>query len=86
MTYSSDVAFTDSVKAVQTSKGSRRAYARMEEGGSWETRITPACSVTPVARVEYACPLDYPPAPMLCAVRNLSILTAISSAASSRAK
>jgi predicted pyridoxine 5'-phosphate oxidase superfamily flavin-nucleotide-binding protein len=41
MTYSSDVAFTDSVKAVQTRKGSRRAYARMEEGGSWETRITP---------------------------------------------
>lgn len=41
MEYSSDVAFTDSVKAVQTRKGSRRAYARMEEGGSWETRITP---------------------------------------------
>jgi len=41
MTYSSDVAFTDSVKAVQTRKGSRRAYARMEEGGSWETHITP---------------------------------------------
>jgi predicted pyridoxine 5'-phosphate oxidase superfamily flavin-nucleotide-binding protein len=40
--YSSDVAFTDTVKALQQSKGSRRAYARMEEGGSWETRITPA--------------------------------------------
>jgi uncharacterized protein len=40
-TYSSDVAFTPSVKAVQARKGSRRAYARMEEGGSWETRITP---------------------------------------------
>jgi predicted pyridoxine 5'-phosphate oxidase superfamily flavin-nucleotide-binding protein len=39
--YSSDVAFTASVKAVQARKGSRRAYARMEEGGSWETRITP---------------------------------------------
>jgi hypothetical protein len=26
---------------VQTRKGSRRAYARMEEGGSWQTRITP---------------------------------------------
>jgi predicted pyridoxine 5'-phosphate oxidase superfamily flavin-nucleotide-binding protein len=39
--YSSDVAFSPSVKAVQTRKGSRRAYARMEEGGSWETRITP---------------------------------------------
>jgi len=39
--YSSDVAFTSSVKAVQTRKGSRRAYGRMEERGSWETRITP---------------------------------------------
>jgi uncharacterized protein len=41
MTYSSDVAFTATVKSVQTRKGSRRAYARMEEAGSWESRITP---------------------------------------------
>ena len=41
MTYSSDVAFTDAVKAVQTRKGSRRVYARMEEAGSWESRLTP---------------------------------------------
>jgi predicted pyridoxine 5'-phosphate oxidase superfamily flavin-nucleotide-binding protein len=40
-TYSSDVAFTPSVKAVQARKGSRRAYGRMEEKGSWETLITP---------------------------------------------
>ena len=39
--YSSDVAFTPAVKAVQSRKGSRRGYARMEEGGSWETAITP---------------------------------------------
>ena len=39
--YSSDVAFTPSVKAVQTRKGSRHAYARMEERGSWQTHITP---------------------------------------------
>ena len=39
--YSSDVAFTPTVKAVQTRKGSRRAYGRMEERGSWKTRITP---------------------------------------------
>jgi predicted pyridoxine 5'-phosphate oxidase superfamily flavin-nucleotide-binding protein len=39
--YSSDVAFTPSVKAVQTRKGSRGAYARMEEGGGWATAITP---------------------------------------------
>jgi predicted pyridoxine 5'-phosphate oxidase superfamily flavin-nucleotide-binding protein len=38
--YSSDVAFSDSVKAIQTRKGSRRAYQRMEEGGSWRTTIT----------------------------------------------
>jgi len=41
MEYSSDVAFTPSVKAVQQRHGSRAAYARMEEGGSWETVITP---------------------------------------------
>jgi len=41
-TYPSDVAFTDTVKALQRSKGSRAAYERMEQGGSWETRITPS--------------------------------------------
>ncbi len=40
-TYSSDVAFTSSVKAVQSRKSSRHAYQRMEERGSWQTRITP---------------------------------------------
>jgi predicted pyridoxine 5'-phosphate oxidase superfamily flavin-nucleotide-binding protein len=39
--YSSDVAFTPTVKAVQTRKGSRRGYASMEARGGWETRITP---------------------------------------------
>ena len=39
--YSSDIAFTPAVKAIQGRMGSRDAYARMEEGGSWETRITP---------------------------------------------
>ena len=38
---SSDLAFTPSVKAVQARKGSRPSYARMEERGGWETRITP---------------------------------------------
>jgi predicted pyridoxine 5'-phosphate oxidase superfamily flavin-nucleotide-binding protein len=41
-TYSSDVAFTPAVKDIQSRKGSRQGYARMEEGGSWETAITPA--------------------------------------------
>jgi predicted pyridoxine 5'-phosphate oxidase superfamily flavin-nucleotide-binding protein len=39
-TFSSDVAFTPSVKALQLRKGSRRAYSHMEEKGSWQTRIT----------------------------------------------
>jgi predicted pyridoxine 5'-phosphate oxidase superfamily flavin-nucleotide-binding protein len=39
--YSSDVAFTPAVKAVQARKGSRQAYARREEKGGWQTRITP---------------------------------------------
>jgi len=37
----SDVAFTPSVKAEQARRGSRAAYARMEQGEGWETRITP---------------------------------------------
>ena len=37
----SDVAFTPTVKAIQARKGSRHAYARMEQGGGWETRVTP---------------------------------------------
>jgi predicted pyridoxine 5'-phosphate oxidase superfamily flavin-nucleotide-binding protein len=38
-TYSSDVAFTPSVKAIQARKGSREAYARVEEQGGWRTEI-----------------------------------------------
>ena len=38
-TFSSDVAFTPAVKAVQTRKGSREAYARVEEQGGWRTEI-----------------------------------------------
>lgn len=39
-TYASDVAFTDTVKAIQTRRGSRNNYARMEKSGSWEDAIT----------------------------------------------
>ena len=38
---SSDIAFTPTVKEIQSRKGSRRGYARMEESGSWKTIITP---------------------------------------------
>lgn len=34
-----DVAFTESVKAIQTRKGSRDAYARVEERGGWRDRV-----------------------------------------------
>jgi hypothetical protein len=37
--YSSDVAFTPAVKAVQTRKGSREAYADVETRGGWRTGI-----------------------------------------------
>ena len=38
--YTSDVAFTDAVKTIQESKGSRRGYAKMEEKGGWQDTIT----------------------------------------------
>ena len=37
----SNVAFTPAVKAIQARKGSRAAYARMEDGDGWESSITP---------------------------------------------
>ena len=38
-TYSSDVAFTPAVKAIQTRKGSRESYAQAEARGGWRTEI-----------------------------------------------
>lgn len=38
--YSSDVAFTPAVKTIQSQRGSREHYARMEQNGVWQTRIT----------------------------------------------
>lgn len=38
-THSSDVAFTDTVKAIQSRKGSRGAYAHQEQRGGWATTI-----------------------------------------------
>ena len=37
--YSSDVAFTPAVKAIQTRKGSRKSYAHVEESGSWRSEV-----------------------------------------------
>lgn len=38
--YPSDVAFTPAVKAVQSRKGSRASYARMEQGEGWQTTVS----------------------------------------------
>ncbi len=38
--YSSDVAFTPAVKAMQEKLGSRAGYARMEKMGGWKTSVT----------------------------------------------
>jgi len=37
--YSSDVAFTPAVKAIQGRKGSREGYAEVEQNGGWRTEI-----------------------------------------------
>ena len=36
----SDIAFTTSVKAAQEQRGSREAYARMEQRGGWQDKVT----------------------------------------------
>jgi len=41
MAFSSDVAFTPAVKAIQDRRGSRAGYARMEQKGGWPTTVTP---------------------------------------------
>ena len=38
-TYSSDVAFTPAVKEIQSRKGSREAYAHVEQRGGWRTEV-----------------------------------------------
>ena len=39
--YTSDIAFTPTVKAIQEKKHSRSNYARMEESGGWQYEVTP---------------------------------------------
>ncbi len=38
--FTSDIAFTPAVKAIQARKGSRNAYARMEQSGGWASEIS----------------------------------------------
>jgi predicted pyridoxine 5'-phosphate oxidase superfamily flavin-nucleotide-binding protein len=39
--YPSDIAFTPAVKEIQSEKGSRGSYARMERSAGWQTTVTP---------------------------------------------
>ncbi|TPK98619.1 MULTISPECIES: pyridoxamine 5'-phosphate oxidase family protein [unclassified Mesorhizobium] len=39
--FTSDVAFTPTVKAIQSRKGSRDSYARVEQRGGWRATIAP---------------------------------------------
>jgi predicted pyridoxine 5'-phosphate oxidase superfamily flavin-nucleotide-binding protein len=39
--YSSDIAFTPRIKAIQARKGSRSSYAQVEQAGGWQTTISP---------------------------------------------
>ena len=43
---SSDIAFTDRVKAIQTERGSRAGYARQEQKGGWPTTVTADLAAT----------------------------------------
>ena len=39
--YPSDIGFSPAVKAIQSEKGSRDSYAKMEQRGGWKTTVTP---------------------------------------------
>jgi predicted pyridoxine 5'-phosphate oxidase superfamily flavin-nucleotide-binding protein len=45
-TYSSDVAFTPAVKAIQSRKGSRDAYAEAAQNGDWRTEVDERLTAT----------------------------------------
>ena len=42
--YTSDIAFTSSVKAIQEKFHSRGSYARMEQSSGWQSGVTPQLS------------------------------------------
>ena len=39
--YPSDIGFSPAVKAIQSEKGSRDSYAKIEQRGGWKTTVTP---------------------------------------------
>lgn len=48
--FASDIAFTPAVKAIQSRKGSRGGYRKMEERGGWQTSVTPDLAAFIAAR------------------------------------
>lgn len=43
--YASDIAFTPAVKEIQSRKGSRSSYSKVEKGRGWQTKVTPDLTV-----------------------------------------
>jgi predicted pyridoxine 5'-phosphate oxidase superfamily flavin-nucleotide-binding protein len=43
--YASDIAFTTAVKEIQSRKGSRSSYSKVEKGRGWQTKVTPDLTV-----------------------------------------
>ena len=43
--YASDIAFTPAVKEIQSRKGSRSTYSKIEKGRGWQTKVTPDLTV-----------------------------------------
>jgi predicted pyridoxine 5'-phosphate oxidase superfamily flavin-nucleotide-binding protein len=43
--YASDIVFTPAVKAIQSRKGSRSLYSKVEKGRGWQTKVTPELKV-----------------------------------------
>ena len=83
-TYSSDVAFTPAVKAIQTRKGSREAYAHVEQRGGWRTEIDEEPRRLPGARPT-AC-ISPPPAPTASPISSTAAGRRASSKSSTRTR
>ena len=43
--YASDIAFTPAVNEIQSRKGSRSSYSKVEKGRGWQTKVTPDLTV-----------------------------------------
>ena len=52
--YPSDIAFTPAVKRIQTAKGSRADYAKVEQNRGWKTQVTPDLAEFVAGRINCA--------------------------------